>query len=209
MKQSCRNDQRVSSSLLQDMSNFDSSTHSRPYTVGFSIAAVLIFFIAIFHFWKFVLKKFKKWLNSSQPHLEPLEEEIPPSQNYERKLSSVCVKQLEMILEYEDEPSDIKVRHTQAPPFTRSLSGRYLNLIRSRLMNDPDLVATYINKYAINSQTVLGEYNSSSPNLWNGKVIQSATKNFENLLHLKVHEKSLSLLDIVINMLMTRRGCKN
>lgn len=95
----------------------DPSVHTRPYTVGVSIAAVLIFVIAIFHVWKFIFKKIKKWLNLSQE--DPVVIEIPVSPNEERTLSSACIQELEMVLTYEDESTAI---HKQRVPYLRSMS---------------------------------------------------------------------------------------
>lgn len=93
------------------------NVQTRPFTVGVSIAAVLIFLIAIFHVWKFIFKKIKKWLNSSQPEI--VVPEIQVSQNEERKVSLACIQQLEMILKYEDELGSVRIKRT---PYLRSMS---------------------------------------------------------------------------------------
>lgn len=90
----------------------EETSHSRPYTVGVSIAVVFIFLIAIFHVWRYFFKKIRKWLKSNQP--EEVIIEVPsPNNGGERKLSSTCVQQLEMILKYSDEPEGIEVVHKQ------------------------------------------------------------------------------------------------
>lgn len=93
------------------------SDHTRPYTIGVSIAAFLIFLIAIFHVGKFIFKKIKKCLNSSNQEEVT---EIPVKRNDDRKLSLACIQQLEMTLRYEDEVSG--VREIYKRPFMRSLS---------------------------------------------------------------------------------------
>lgn len=106
--------------LAMSSDSQDLSTHTRPYTVGVSIAAVLIFFITLFHIWRFALKKIKKFLNINQ--LEAVIVEIPEKNHEGRKLSSSCVQQLDMILSYSDDPSETYLVHTQKRVSRRSLS---------------------------------------------------------------------------------------
>lgn len=74
------------------------SAHTRPYTVGVSIAVVLIFVIAILHVWNFIFKKIKKRFDLANLEVE----EIPARRDSGRKISSACIQQLEMVLTYED-----------------------------------------------------------------------------------------------------------
>lgn len=101
------------------MSEFDSSTHTRPYTVGVSIAVISICIIALFHLWKFIFKKVKKWLNPTQ--LEAVITEIPLPDHGDRKLSTVCIQQLEMIIKYDDELSKINL-NPKRNRYCRSIS---------------------------------------------------------------------------------------
>lgn len=105
---------------MGEIESKDLSTHTRPYTVGVSIAVVLIFLIAIIHLWKYLLKKIKKWLNQNE--LEVIETEISNPHVEGRKLSTSCHQQLQMILKYEDEVAGIKLCHTQKRKINRSLS---------------------------------------------------------------------------------------
>lgn len=93
-------------------SSEDLSNHSQQYTVGFSIAAVLIFFILIIHISRFIFRKVKKCLNRDP--VEVIITEIPVTYNDERKLSTNCVQQLEMILKVDDEVSGINSNHRRA-----------------------------------------------------------------------------------------------
>ena len=86
---------------LRKMSSFDPSTHTRHYTVGVSIAVLLIFLIAIFHLWKFVFKRVKRWLNPTQ--LEVVITEIALPEHGDRKLSTNCIQKLEMFINYDDD----------------------------------------------------------------------------------------------------------
>lgn len=101
------------------MSDFNPSTHTRPYTVGFSIASLLIFLIALFHLWKFIFKKVKKWLNPNHK-LEAVITEVPLPDHGDRKLSTDCIQQLDMVINYEDELSEITLKPKRV--FCRSLS---------------------------------------------------------------------------------------
>lgn len=94
--------------------------HSRQYTVGFSIAAVLIFFILIIHLGRFIFRKIRKCLNKDS--VEVIVTEIPVTQNDERKLSTHCIQQLELILKVEDEVSGIELCDSQRRAFFRSNS---------------------------------------------------------------------------------------
>lgn len=75
------------------------TTHTRPYTVGVSIAVVLIFLIAIFHVWNFIFKKIKKRFNQTEIEIV----EIPVKDNSGRKISAACIQQLEMVLTCDDQ----------------------------------------------------------------------------------------------------------
>lgn len=99
----------------------DPLVHTRPFTVGVSIAAFLIFLIAIFHVWKYIFKKIKKWLSSTQPEVIEVTE-IPATRIEDRKLSLACIQQLEMILKYEDEVSGVGNVYKQRPSYMRSNS---------------------------------------------------------------------------------------
>lgn len=92
-----------------------SETHTRPYTLGVSIAVVLIFLIAIFHAWKFVFKKVKKWINGAH-QVEAAVIEIPIPHQFDRKVSSACIQELEMVLKYDDETAGISLHHVQKRP---------------------------------------------------------------------------------------------
>ena len=87
------------------------SSHTRPYTVGVSIAVVLIFLIALLHLWSFIFKKIKKRLNSTD--FEVIETEIPVKRIDGRKISSSCIQHLDMILKYEDEVDGEKLSHNE------------------------------------------------------------------------------------------------
>lgn len=75
------------------------STQTRPYTVGVSIAVVLIFLIAVLHVWNFIFKKIKKRFYTADLEVE----EIPVREISGRKISSACIQQLDMVLTYDDE----------------------------------------------------------------------------------------------------------
>lgn len=68
--------------------------HTRPYTVGVSIAVVLIFLIAIFHVWSFIFKKIRKRFHKTEFEIV----EIPVTNNSGRKISAACIQQLDMVL---------------------------------------------------------------------------------------------------------------
>lgn len=53
-----------SESSIVRMTTVDVSKKSQPYTIGFSIAVVLIFFIAVLHLWRLIFKRIKKRMNS-------------------------------------------------------------------------------------------------------------------------------------------------
>lgn len=79
--------------------------YHQPFTVGVSIAALLIFLIAIFHIWKLIFKKIIKhhqtrWDSCDDEVIQSVETEIPLP---ERKLSSACVQQLKIVLENKEE----------------------------------------------------------------------------------------------------------
>lgn len=86
-----------------------------PYglTVGFSIAAVLIFLIAMLHIWKYLFKKLRKWWNPPTQMEGPVMPEISVQHHGDRKVSSTCTHQLEMFLKYEDEVSGINFTHKE------------------------------------------------------------------------------------------------
>lgn len=71
--------------------------HTRPYTVGVSIAVVLIFIIAIFHAWNYLFKKIKKRLSKSDFELDEVEVEVPVGQLGGRRVSSAFIQELEVI----------------------------------------------------------------------------------------------------------------
>lgn len=82
------------------MSESDHPTeHTRPYTVGVSIAVVLIFLIAILHVWSFIFKKIKKRINKTDFEIV----EIPVGDNSGRKIYSARIQQLDMVLTCDDE----------------------------------------------------------------------------------------------------------
>lgn len=104
--------------------SLDPSDEVRPYTVGFSIAVLLILLIAIFHIWRIIFKHIKKIVNSSDSVQNiPVEisVEVP---NGDRRVSSaaICIQQLQMHLEYDDEVSEIKFSHQKRPKLERSIS---------------------------------------------------------------------------------------
>lgn len=76
-----------------------SSDHSRPYTIGFSIAAILILLIALFHLWRFVFKQIKKFVNRND--LGTIIE-VPSTHNATRRISKRCVQKLEMVVVTDD-----------------------------------------------------------------------------------------------------------
>lgn len=78
------------------------SAHTRPYTVGVSIAVVLIFLIAIFHVWSFIFKKIKKRYNKTEFEIV----EIPIKDNSGRKISAACIQQLDMVMTCDDKVFD-------------------------------------------------------------------------------------------------------
>lgn len=97
--------------IPQSADNHDFSHQRRPYTVGVSIAVVVIFIIAIFHVWRYTLKKIKKYLNSNQ--VEDIIE-IPSQREHEgRKISTSCIQQLDLFLQIEDEKYGINLVHTE------------------------------------------------------------------------------------------------
>lgn len=109
---------------MKEVDSADLSTHSRPYTVGVSIAVLLIFVIAFFHLWKFAFKKIKKCLNP--PQLESVITEIPPRDHGDRKLSTNCIQQLEMVVKYEEE----------LPGFGTNLKSQRVNRYNKRAMSE-------------------------------------------------------------------------
>lgn len=105
------------------------SDPARTYTVGVSIAAVLIFLIAIFHIWRFIFRKIRKcWNFPEEIDLEAFETEIPVQ---ERKLSTFCIQQLEMVLQCDENFTrvDFKKKQVNKPSCSRSVS---LNVGKSR-----------------------------------------------------------------------------
>jgi hypothetical protein len=96
--------------MSSDVKDRDTTSYTRPYTYGVSIAAVLIFLIAIFHVWKLIFKQIKKLNETNQ--LETVVTEIPTIRQ-DRKLSASCIHQLEMVLHYDDKVNGIQLQHTQ------------------------------------------------------------------------------------------------
>lgn len=105
---------------MSSSSSRDTSQHTRPYTVGFTIAAVLIFFLVVVHLSRFIFRKIKKYLNGDPVELVITETPAVPGE--ERKLSTHCYQQLELILKVEDEVSSVSSTHKQKRPFLRSNS---------------------------------------------------------------------------------------
>lgn len=114
-------------------SDEDLSSHTRPYTVGFSIAAFLIFFIVIVHLSRFIFRKVAKCLNDDQ--VEVIITETPVKQNDGRKLSTNCVQQLELILRVNDEVSGIDLRQTQRREIIARSNTEHLTTQKKRSTN--------------------------------------------------------------------------
>lgn len=140
------------------MSDFDEHDPStRPYTVGVSIAVLLIFLIALFHVWKFIFKKVKKWLNPTQ--LEAVITEIPFPDHGDRKLSTDCIEQLEMIIRYEKEFSEINRNPKRAIRYCRSLSensGKVLERKRSVKRKRNSVTQQNIHQYFVQPSSTGG-----------------------------------------------------
>jgi ABC-type nickel/cobalt efflux system permease component RcnA len=73
--------------------------NSRPYTIGFSIAVILILLIAIFHIWRILFKKIKKYMNHDE--LGTIVE-VSSDFNGARRISKKCVHKLEVKLVCDD-----------------------------------------------------------------------------------------------------------
>lgn len=83
-----------------------SSDHSRPYTIGFSIAAILILLIALFHLTRIVFQQIKKCVNRNE--LGTIVE-VPAPRRATRRISTRCVHKLEMVVVCDDEKG--KMQH--------------------------------------------------------------------------------------------------
>lgn len=88
------------------MSEVGNSQQSRPYTLGFTIAVVVILIIGMIHCWRRALKQVKKWVNNG---VETIPVEISVFIE-DRRISSapVCDQHFQMILKHEDESSPKK-----------------------------------------------------------------------------------------------------
>lgn len=91
------------------------------YTFGAAIAVIIIFFVAIYHVWRFILKKIKQ-INLSASQLETVVAEIPPIQVEGRKLSSAYIQKLEIFVQYEKNNAGVKISQTKNRAFLRSQS---------------------------------------------------------------------------------------
>lgn len=109
----------------------DPSTHTRPYTVGVSIAVLLIFLIALFHLWRFVFKRVKRWLNPTQ--LEVVITEIALPEHGHRKLSTNCIQKLEMFINYDDDlpRNNVNSQRTKRRSLSESSGRKVLERKRS------------------------------------------------------------------------------
>lgn len=114
----------------------------RPYTVGVSIAAGLIFLITIFHIWKFVIRKLCD--SPEAVGLEAVETEIALP---ERKLSSLCIQQHEMVLHYDCEMVQVDVDKKRIL-ISRSLSGKKINRSHNLKRENESCAVTFFAGYS-------------------------------------------------------------
>lgn len=99
-----------------------SSDHSRPYTIGFSIAAILILLIALFHLWKILFKQIKKLVNRDELGTI-VEVPSPRSSQATRRISTRCVHKLEMVVVCDDQ------------------EGKFLHVEKRKLQQTPSIEA--------------------------------------------------------------------
>lgn len=82
------------------MSVSSDSDYSRPYTVGFSIAVILILIIGIFHLWRYLFRKIQKYMNRNELGSIVV---VPSDFSGSRRISKKCIKKIEVQIVCDDE----------------------------------------------------------------------------------------------------------
>lgn len=113
-------------SRSRTMSVSRDSDNSRPYTIGFSIAVILILLIAIFHLWRILFKQIKKCVNRDE--LGTIVE-VSSDFNGTRRISKKCIHKLEVKLVCDDIEGGLKHVEKRTIINNNSEDGQTLNFL--------------------------------------------------------------------------------